>query len=181
MKYIILDLEATCWENKDMKKTNEIIEIGALCISEDRKIESEFCAFVKPILNSGLSDFCKKLTTITQRDVDDAEAFDKVITKFRDWIGKEEYVLCSWGFYDRKQLTQDCKLHKIDTGWLSKHISIKHQYAEIKGLTKPMGMGSALHTEGLELTGTHHRGIDDARNIAKIFLKHFEKWKINEK
>ncbi len=30
--------------------------------------------------------------------------------------------------------------------------------------------------EGLELEGTHHRGIDDAKNIAKIFIRYFEEW-----
>ena len=30
-------------------------------------------------------------------------------------------------------------------------------------------MAQALQQLGLELKGTHHRGIDDARNIAAIF------------
>ena len=54
---------------------------------------------------------------------------------------------------------------------MTNHISLKHQYAEIKGLRKPIGMGRALKKERLELDGTHHRGIDDARNISKIFSK----------
>ena len=34
----------------------------------------------------------------------------------------------------------------------------------------------ALEKEKIQLEGTHHRGIDDARNIAKIFIKYFEEW-----
>ena len=30
MKYIVLDLEATCWSEKGLKRKSEIIEIGAL-------------------------------------------------------------------------------------------------------------------------------------------------------
>jgi 3'-5' exoribonuclease 1 len=37
-------------------------------------------------------------------------------------------------------------------------------------------MKNALELEGLKLDGTHHRGIDDARNIAKVFIKYFDKW-----
>lgn len=37
-------------------------------------------------------------------------------------------------------------------------------------------MKNALKNEGLTLEGTHHRDIDDARNIAKIFLKYFGQW-----
>jgi inhibitor of KinA sporulation pathway (predicted exonuclease) len=177
MKYIILDLEATCWEEKGLKRKSEIIEIGALCINENKETESEFNAFVKPMLNPTLSPFCTKLTSITQEQVDAAETFPEVFEKFREWIGPEEYLLCSWGFYDRSQLTSDCLLHRLRTGWLEKHISLKHQYTEIKNLRKHVGMSGALWMEDLKLEGTHHRGIDDARNIAKIFLRHFGSWK----
>ncbi len=178
MKYIILDLEATCWEQKGHGKKNEIIEIGALRINENGEIESEFSEFIKPIQNPVLSDFCKSLTSITQDDVDYADTFDKVIDRFKNWIG-DEYQLCSWGFYDKTQFESDCNIHKLDTDWLKNHISLKHQYTGIKNLKKHIGMSGALGIEKLTLEGTHHRGIDDARNIAKVFLKHFNSWKFN--
>ncbi len=37
MKYIIVDLEATCWENKDSKNKNEIIEIGLYALMKIKK------------------------------------------------------------------------------------------------------------------------------------------------
>ncbi len=177
MNYIILDLEATCWENKGHGNKNEIIEIGAVRINSDGKIESEFSEFIKPILNPVLSDFCMGLTSIKQDDVDYSDKFDKVIERFKNWIGSDEYVLCSWGFYDKTQFESDCNLHKLDTTWLKNHISLKHQYTGIKNIKKHIGMSGALSMEKLTLEGTHHRGIDDAKNIAKIFLKQFNNWK----
>lgn len=178
MNYIILDLEATCWQDKNQKHTSEIIEIGAVCINENKKLVSQFSEFVKPKLNPQLSDFCKELTSITQSQVDKADTFDIVIKRFKDWINtNEDYTLCSWGFYDKSQFKADCSLHQLDSKWLTYHISLKHQYAEIKNLNKPIGMGGALKLEKLSLDGIHHRGIDDAKNIAKIFLKLFDDWK----
>lgn len=175
--HIILDLEATCWKDRSVTKQNEIIEIGAVKIDGNGKIISEFCEFVKPKLNPELSDFCKELTTIEQSDIDSAETFDIVIERFKKWINLDEpYVLCSWGFYDKKQFVKDCNLHNLDKNWLNNHISLKHQYAKIKKLDRPTGMGGALKRERFELDGTHHRGIDDARNIAKIFLANIDKW-----
>lgn len=177
MKYIIVDLEATCWDEKGHGNKNEIIEIGAVCINEYKQEESQFSEFVKPILNPRLSDFCIGLTTITQKDVDAADTFDEVIARFKAWIGlEEEYMLCSWGLYDKNQFISDCHLHQLNTSWLEHHISLKHQYTEIKGLKRHTGMSGALYMENLKLQGTHHRGIDDARNIAKIFLKQFDHW-----
>ncbi len=119
------------------------------------------------------------MTTIEQSDIDSAEDFKTVITNFWDWINLEEdYLLCSWGFYDRSQFKKDCELNQISTNWLKHHISLKHQYTTIKNLKRPLGMGGALKKEKIVLEGTHHRGIDDAKNIAKIFLANYNNWKV---
>lgn len=180
MKYIVLDLEATCWQDRNNGKRSEIIEIGAVAVDSHGETTGEFSEFVKPVLHPVLSDFAKKLTTIQQEDIDTARPFEEVIASFWDWIGVDElpYLLCSWGFYDRRQLTRDCELHGLDTTWLEPHISLKHQYQRIRNLRRPVGMGKALRMESLQLHGTHHRGIDDARNIAKIFKKHIGAWEV---
>ena len=130
-------------------------------------------------MNPELSDFCKELTSIKQINIDKANSFEKVIDEFKKWISQEEkeFLLCSWGFYDKIQLIKDCELHNLESKWVKKHISIKHQFAKFKNI-KPLGMATALKMEGLTLEGTHHRGIDDARNIAKIFLQNFFKFEV---
>jgi inhibitor of KinA sporulation pathway (predicted exonuclease) len=171
MDYIVLDLEATCWKN-NFGKVNEIIEIGALKFNKDGAYVDEFSAFVRPRLNPILSEFCKQLTSIKQEDTDRADDFPTVINEFIHWIGKE-YTLLSWGAYDKNQLIKDCRLHDLDHDWVMNHINIKQKHAKIKNLGKPCGMEIALAIEGFQLEGIHHRGIDDARNTAKIFLKYF--------
>ncbi|MED1798398.1 3'-5' exonuclease [Brevibacillus porteri] len=173
MSYIILDLEATCWEN-DRTKQNEIIEIGAVKLDENLNVVGEFQTFIKPKLNPVLSDFCKSLTSIKQEEVDNAPSFGKAISNFKNWIGND-YYLCSWGFYDKKQFKMDCELHKTPTNWIRNHISIKHQHGKMIGTERGVGMEKALKMLNIPLDGTHHRGIDDARNIAKIFIKIFDK------
>lgn len=176
MNFIILDLEATCWDN-DRSKQNEIIEIGAVKINSKKEIVEEFQAFIKPVINTELSDFCKSLTHIKQSDVDSSKSFKEVLEDFEEFIGNEEYLLCSWGFYDKSQFEKDCNLHKLNTDWLKNHISLKHQHQSLNKLQKGMGLGGAIRKEGFVFEGTAHRGIDDAKNIAKIFIKYFDKWK----
>ncbi len=163
---IILDLEATCSEKKDIE--NEIIEIGAVKII-DGKVVDTFDAFVKPVLNPVLTDFCKELTTIRQEDVDNAKGFKEVFADFMSWIGTSDFEYMSWGFYDRKQFEHDCRMHKIDTSWTANHTNIKLMFAD-KTKMRPCGMDKALRLLHIPLEGTHHRGIDDAKNIAKIYL-----------
>ncbi|MDF1547095.1 MAG: exonuclease domain-containing protein [Bacteroidales bacterium] len=179
MNYIIFDLEATCWEDKQ-RHTSEIIEIGAIKINEMQQVMSKFNVFIRPILQPQLSEFCTKLTSISQDDIDAAQHFPEVAEQFKNWIrvDEEDYLLCSWGFYDKKQLTMDAELHKLSTEWLQHHISIKHQHQVLKNLDRPVGLGKAIKMEGLQFEGTAHRGIDDAKNIAKIFIKYFGMWKV---
>jgi len=174
--YIIFDLEATCWR-EDKSKQNETIEIGAVKVNKHGLIVGTFETFVKPSIHPTLSTFCTELTTITQKDVDNADTFPEAIKKFRDWMGAE-YTLCSWGEYDRKQLIRDCALHGLESSWATRHVSLKHQWMDqYKISKKKAGMGHALRFYNIKLDGTHHRGIDDAKNITKIFLANFENWK----
>ena len=177
MKSIIVDLEATCWEQRKGRKS-EIIEIGAICIDSQKQVISEFNQIIKPVINPSLSEFCTELTSITQNMVDEGVHFMEALHAFQNWINitQEDYLLCSWGYYDKNQFIYDCQLHALDTEWTENHISIKHQYALIKSLRRPVGMKTALKIEDLPLEGIHHRGIDDARNIAKIFIKYFDYW-----
>jgi len=179
LNFIVFDLEATCWEDKRHNHVQEIIEIGALKMNHFGDEIGRFSQFIKPVLFPTLSPFCKKLTSITQKDVEKADEFLTVIEDFQDWIGlfdNEDYLLCSWGFFDRKQLIHDCELHKTEGNWANQHISLKHQFNDYKGNRKPIGLNKAIRTEGFEFTGTPHRGIDDAVNLAKIFVKYKDIW-----
>jgi len=178
MNYIIYDLEATCWQGRPPGYVSEIIEIGAIRINGYGEVTGEYNRFIKPILNPTLSAFCKELTSIEQEFIDRSKTYPQVIEEFQDWCGIHEgdYLLCSWGNFDRKMLIQDCELHKLESEWAETHINLKSQYKEIKGLRKYYGLKRAVEKEGFEFTGTHHRGIDDAANLAKIFRKHFDEW-----
>lgn len=178
MYYIIFDLEATCWQGKPANKTQEIIEIGAVKLDRFGEVMDEYSRFVRPVLNPVLSAYCKDLTSISQIDINRADTFVNVVEDFQDWIEifDEEYLLCSWGYFDKKLLTQDCDLHELEIEWLDPHINVKRQYQELKRLRKPRGLMHAVEAEGFDFTGTHHRAIADAQNLVKIFLKYLDEW-----
>ncbi len=169
MRYIIVDLEATCWANSRGAGRMEIIEIGAVHLdSANGPSADEFGCFVRPKDEPKLSAFCTELTSITQSDVDGAESFPVVFGEFIEWIGPEPFVLCSWGAYDVSQFRADCLRHSIAfPASFERHINLKQEFARVFGV-KSRGMKAALAHVGIELKGTHHRGIDDARNIGKL-------------
>jgi inhibitor of KinA sporulation pathway (predicted exonuclease) len=178
MRYVIVDLEATCWEKDTNPTRMEIIEIGAVLLpSSDGQPVSEFARFVKPIVEPVLSDFCIQLTSIQQRDVDQAEYFYTVFPDFLAWIGDEEFTLCSWGSYDLNQFRTDCKRHSLPfPPAFEQHLNLKKEFAAWRGV-KRCGMRTALAILNLPLEGQHHRAMDDARNttaIARLLLPDIE-------
>ena len=187
---IVVDLEATCWPNRRVPGPNgegwvhpvmETIEIGAVMVRSDTLVSvAEFDSFIRPVQNPTLSDFCKLLTNIKQEDVDRAKTYPEVVSDFRQWmLGDREWLrtgqettaldlFASWGRFDFNQLKQDSAYHQCPFPFDNdEHLNVKNHVAEKMGW-KPQGLGKALRRLNMDFKGTPHRGIDDARNIARI-------------
>lgn len=78
--------------------------------------------------------------------------------------------MASWGDYDRNQFTRQCKAANVDYPFSRDHTNAKAVFTEAHGLRKRPGMAQALDIAGPPLEGRHHRGEDDAWNIAALVL-----------
>lgn len=169
--YLIVDLEATCSNDGSVPRHEmEIIEIGAvLQNARTFEIESEFQTFVRPVRHPRLTPFCTELTSITQEQVDTAPLFPEALRAMKEWMeGFEDALFCSWGNYDRSQFLQDCEYHAVAYPFDSGHLNLKEEFSRALATGRRFGVGGALRRLGLQFEGMHHRGIDDARNIARI-------------
>lgn len=176
---LVVDLEATCDDTGTIPRFEmETIEIGAvlLAIGTFQPV-AELATFVRPVRHPILSRFCRELTTIQQTDVDRAPRFPEAFAQLRGLVmnhgGPSEVLFASWGDYDKNQLRQDVRYHHLgQSGWESggfdQHLNLKRAFSETVNMTKKLGMRQALARVNLEPLGTHHRGIDDARNIARL-------------
>lgn len=171
MRYCVIDLECTCWERGDPNmQPHEIIEIGAVLLNDNYEYISEFDQFARPLHNKTLTEYCKDLTTITQTDVDSALELPTIIKNMLNWLGPtDDITFCSWGYFDKKQLLQECKDHMIDYPFNDEHINIKVRFSKITKRSKKTGLRKALRILDIPFEGTQHRGIDDAKMIAKVF------------
>lgn len=178
MQFIIFDLEATCWSGNRMGRTQEIIEIGAFSVTSFGEAVDKFHSFVHPVVNPSLSVYCQKLTGIRQKDVDPAPAFGEVASDFIHWLNQENesYTLCSWGSTDLELLENDCALHHIDLDWIRPYLDLKAQYHQLKNLDTKKGLVRTLAAEGLDFEGQHHRALDDAANLVRLFTRYLDMW-----
>ena len=169
MNKLIIDFEATCTDKEEFPRHEmEIIEIGAVMCSPQGDILDEFCTFIKPVRNPKLTKFCTDLTSITQEQIDNSPLFADAMKKFEEWLSwQDDYLFCSWGDYDKKQLNRDCQFHNYNNPLKGKHLNIKKEFAKQQRV-KPCGVKKALNLAGMQFKGSHHRGIDDAKNMARL-------------
>jgi inhibitor of KinA sporulation pathway (predicted exonuclease) len=172
--YLIIDLEATCSDDEAVPRQEmEIIEIGAVMQSSRTfEVEGEFQTFIRPVRHPVLTAFCTELTGITQHDVADAPPFRQAMEEMKEWTGTfGDALFCSWGDYDRNQFLQDCEYHHFAYPFRSGHRNLKAEFSRHLGLRKRFGLDQAVRHVGLDFEGSHHRGLDDARNIARVVRK----------
>lgn len=166
---LVLDLEATCAEDDTVpKREMEIIEIGAVVIDMTGRAIDSFQAFVQPVRHPQLTRFCQTLTGISQRDVDSAERLPHVTDQFREWIGNNGALLwSSWGRFDRMLFERDFAFHGVPSPLPGKHVNLRECFEETV-VSDRVDFATALSRAGLAFEGRPHRGIDDARNTARL-------------
>ncbi len=168
---IILDFEANCDEEKTVPI--EIIEFPCVVYSvKENKIKREldFHHFCK--INTPVTDFCTKLTTITQTQTDQGKSLQEVLKLNKIWLKDnklEKSIFVTCGDWDLKTaLPFNTKFLNIEyPDYLKKWCNLKVIFEE-KYNKKGVGMSGMLFHLNLDLDGIQHRGIDDAANIAKI-------------
>jgi inhibitor of KinA sporulation pathway (predicted exonuclease) len=119
---------------------------------------------------SQVSPFCTELTGLTQADVDGGVDFATACALVRDDLRGRYRPWASWGDYDRRQFERQC-VGPTRYPFGSRHINVKERFATAFGLRRGVGMSRALAHAGLPLEGHHHRGDDDAWNIAGIVVE----------
>jgi inhibitor of KinA sporulation pathway (predicted exonuclease) len=168
--FLVVDLEATTSDDGSLPPDEmECIEIGAVIVdAATLEPVDEYQSFVRPVRHPKLLPFCTQLTTIEQAMVDGAPLFPEAFAALqRKLAGRHPVVFASWGRYDRLQLQRDCLYHRVPFH-LAPHWNVKVGFSEAQQLSKKLGLGQAVKHCGLTFAGTVHRGIDDARNIARL-------------
>jgi inhibitor of KinA sporulation pathway (predicted exonuclease) len=173
----VVDVEATCWDRDDpLAGTSEIIQVGIAQLDlNDLKVGLHERIYVKPV-RSKISEFCSKLTGITQFEVDskgmDFQATCEIIEGSYDTLG---LPWASYGDYDRNQFDRNCKMRNARYPFGSRHINVKTLLAASLGWKSEVGLEVALDEMGMTMEGRLHDGLDDAKNIARLLASIFGK------
>ncbi len=170
---LVIDVEATCWENSKPPKGQhpEIIEIGVcvLDISTGARVDRK-SILVKPE-RSDVSPFCTELTSLTPAQLARGVSFEHACRVLQRQYRARARVWASYGDFDRRQFEKQCQERGIPYPFGPTHINVKSLLAIMRGLRREVGMKHAMELFNLPLEGRHHRAVDDAWNTA-LLLSH---------
>lgn len=168
----VVDVEATCWQGEPPPgEVHEIIEVG-ICVVDIASWTrlSKHALLVSP-QRSRVSDFCTNLTSLTEEDLAGAGTFADACETLRRDFDSASRPWASWGDYDRNQFLRQCARDGVAYPFGDYHANVRIRFTEVFGLRRRPGMDAALKIAGMPLEGFHHRGVDDAWNIAGLAIE----------
>ena len=173
MEYVVIDLECTCWDHNDPHRDDhETIEIGAVFLDKDFNKLGQYHKYTWPKHNQTISEYCTDLTGITRSTLNRYAVSFYVamisLSKHMRSLSDTDPILCSWGYFDKKQLEKDCLAWKCQYPFSDKHINIKQLFLD-KHNRKRIGLQKAVRMAGLRFNGSPHSAIDDANMTVEIF------------
>ena len=177
MNYIVLDMEWNQpWPGSPSAKKvlpvhirGEIIQIGAVRVTEDQAVTDEFQVMIKPKYYRHLNRRVSKLTGIKEsRLKEEGVPFAYAMEQFRAW-GGEDIVFLTWGFDDIGILRENLPLHGLETDWTEKWYHAQMIYnAQTDGSTAQKALKTAMAEMEIEATRPAHDALGDAYHTALI-------------
>jgi inhibitor of KinA sporulation pathway (predicted exonuclease) len=172
---IVIDVESTCWEGAPPPgQRSEIIEIGiCLLCPQTGEYTRPQSILVRPE-HSTVSEFCTRLTTLRPEDVAHGLRFSAACQLLEEQYQARSRTWASFGDYDRRQFLKQCMAEDVPYPFSPTHLNVKNLFALVAGIERELGLAQAFAHLGWTLEGTHHRGADDAGNIARLLAKILE-------
>ena len=177
MNYIVMDMEWNQpWPGSPSSKKvlpvqirGEIIQIGAVRITEDQQVGDEFQILIKPKYYRHLNRRVSKLTGIKETQLrEEGVPFPEAIEAFRSWCG-EDIIFLTWGFDDIGILRENLQLFQLDTAFTDRWYNAQMIFnAQTDGSTAQKALKTAMEIFEIEATRPAHDALGDAYHTALI-------------
>lgn len=176
MEYIVLDMEWNqAWPGSYAMRRletpihGEIIQIGAVRVSEDRQVQDEFQVLVRPKYFKKLNKKISNLTGIKEDELkENGVTFPEAIESFHRWCG-EDFVFLTWGFDDIRILKENLMLFHLDTKWTERWYNAQLIFnAQTDGSSAQKALSTALEIMEITPSRPAHDALGDAYHTALI-------------
>ena len=177
MNYIVLDMEWNQpWPGSPAARKvlpvqirGEILQIGAVRVSEDQLIGDEFQVLIKPKYYRRLNRRVSKLTGIKESQLrEEGVPMAEAIERFRSWCG-EDVIFLTWGFDDITILKENLQLYGLEDHWVDRWYNAQMIFnAQTDGSNAQKALKTAMEMFEIEPSRPAHDALGDAYHTALI-------------
>ena len=177
MDYIVLDMEWNQpWPGSPSARKvlpvqirGEILQIGAVRVTENREVADEFQVLIRPKFYKRLNRRVSKLTGIKESQLrDEGVAMEDAISAFRTWCGSD-VIFLTWGFDDITILRENLRLYGLDENWVSRWYNAQMIFnAQTDGSNAQKALKTAMEMFEIEPSRPAHDALGDAYHTALI-------------
>ncbi len=177
MDYIVLDMEWNQpWPGSPSARKvlpvqirGEIIQIGAVRVTQEQAVADEFQVLVRPKYYRSLNRRISKLTGIKETRLrEEGIPFPQAMEDFRAWCG-DDVVFLTWGFDDIAILRENMQLHGLDTQWVSTWYNAQMIFnAQTDGSNAQKALKTAMELFDIQPSRPAHDALGDAYHTALI-------------
>ena len=177
MNYIVLDMEWNQpWPGSPSSKKvlpvqirGEILQIGAVRVTEEQFVADEFQVLIKPKYYKRLNRRVSKLTGIKETDLRDrGVSMEKAIADFKAWCG-EDVIFLTWGFDDITILRENLQLYGLEDSWVNRWYNAQMIFnAQTDGSNAQKALKTAMEIFEIEPSRPAHDALGDAYHTALI-------------
>ena len=177
MNYIVLDMEWNQpWPGSPSAKKvlpvhirGEIIQIGAVRVTEEQLVTDEFQVLIKPKYYRRLNRRVSKLTGIKEEQLrEEGIGFVDAMEQFRAWCG-EDIIFLTWGFDDIGILQENLRLFNLETEWTDRWYNAQMMFnAQTDGSNAQKALKTAMEMFEIQPTRPAHDALGDAYHTALI-------------
>ncbi len=116
MNYVILDLEWNQYSGNPAYSEPglpfEIIEIGAVRLSDGLEMVSEFSRLIRPQVYTRMHSITGRLIHLQMQQLQSGDPFVDVYEDFKAWCGEEPFF-CTWGSQDLTELQRNMRYYDL--------------------------------------------------------------------
>lgn len=189
MHYGLLDIEMTCdGKNEDdkfiddgrMKRSQrEIISVGFVVCDDKYNFKKSYSSFVRSVHNTTITDYCEKLTGITQRDVDHGKKCNNAFRDISDICERYsiDYIF-SFGNADKTGVIYSIKWNKKAKEKVNNLFVVSEKIIDVRpAILKAINCKNYRRSPSLikiaeqldiKIKGEHHNALNDAHLLYKI-------------
>ena len=173
LKYIVFDMEwnQTYGHERPLSfgrtLSGEIIEIGAVRLDDEFRVEDHFKIYVRPTFYKKLHSAVKRLTGIDRATLESAPSFPEALKAFRAFC-TDDFVTLTWGDSDVPILRENIDAHSLPA-WTAKNYNLQSIYMRQIGSKNCISLESAAGQLGIDHEDVHfHDASCDADVTALI-------------